>query len=566
MFSLFRRLLISIFPSSPSQLSRPGSFTQEQIEQIERVHYTEMQKEAAPPATAAAEACSEQAAERKGEDVALPMQAVSEEAIGVVASVQVEEKRDASLQEDAGVLGEEIDEAEEAGPGALTPYKNPNLKFADARISLNLGVTARTSIHVELNIIKHADFIFSPPHAKDLHKPRAKTWIATLPDGRKLKSSIFEQPLAGGKRLTTTDFLIFLALQHLLECKGWDSQERVVFSYRELAEILGWKWEGKKTIKRLDESLKRLRGVLFDWQHSFVGEDGKVYTLLEHVNILDKLATLRREDRTKEELFEDVNVFRFEDKIRASLKINRTKPLYLLTTLNIEGEIEPLLYTRLDRFLADKDLYQVTSENLFRDLRLVGDDLAAEKKYRLPKGRKQKLTEMMKRLERKPLSKGGLLHLTIEKTKDGKDWKLMARRVHPKKQLPAAKPLPDYAHDTVSFVFQEAAKVAADVQTYANPNDAIPRYQDELESTLRTRPGWRLYYKYILIHYPYEGLVARALATWKQVDHSSQTDEERVKSFTGNLHRLVHRQGISWIQKDECSKDCQYLSQEVADN
>lgn len=440
-------------------------------------------------------------------------------------------------------------------PVNLRPYKNPNLKIADPSTAQKVQVTSETVVHPELNIIKHADFIFSPSHARDLHKPRTKTWVTVL-NGRKLKSSLLVDPFRG-KRLTTRTFKVFLALQHLLECKGWDSQERVLFSYRELAASLGWKWLGKRTIKELDAELDQLRGTLFTWKHSFVGEDRQVYTLLERVTILDKLATLRREDRAKEELFQDINVFRYDETIRKTLKANLTKPTYLLTALTIEGEIPLLLYTRLDLFLANTDRYERTSEGVFRDLRLISDDLKSEKKYRYPDRRKRKLKEWVSRIQGKPLSSGGTLHVTLKKTKDGKDWKLVAKRVVTLKEK---KQKPNLLATQVKPTSSPNPEAVAEPEPHANPEEDIPRFQDQMENTLGIKPGiYRLYFRWILMHYPYQGLVDHALVTWKETDHGAEKDEERVETFKVTLHRLAHLQSLPWLQKEECLKDCQYL-------
>src|SRR5713101_6202287 len=60
------------------------------------------------------------------------------------------------------------------------------------------------TVRPELNIEKHADFIFAPSHSKSLGKPRSRTWLETLPDGTKVKASIILEPFRGKVPTTKT--------------------------------------------------------------------------------------------------------------------------------------------------------------------------------------------------------------------------------------------------------------------------------------------------------------------------------------------------------------------------
>ena len=100
-------------------------------------------------------------------------------------------------------------------------------------------------VRPELNIEKHADFLFIPSHSKNVNKPRSRTWLETLPDGTKVKATIYLDPVRG-RTPTTKTRKIYLALQKLTEEKGWNDDERTNFSIYEISQIVGLKWHGSK--------------------------------------------------------------------------------------------------------------------------------------------------------------------------------------------------------------------------------------------------------------------------------------------------------------------------------
>lgn len=382
------------------------------------------------------------------------------------------------------------------------------------------------TIRPELNIERHADFIFAPSHSKNIGKPRSRTWLEALPDGTKVKASISIATF-NGKTPTTRTRKVYLALQKLTEEKGWNDEERTNFSLYEVSQIVGWKWNGKRTIRELRDELLRLRGNLFTWQYSFVDGEGHKVGLLDTFNILEQLKVIEKRDRASNQLFLALSSFRFHEEIRKGLKANRTKPTNLVA-LQIQGEIALVLYTRLDVLLADKTHYERTSAGLFQDLQLEGDS-----EYRYPSGRKRKLEKALKELEGKPISTG-TLHLTLEKTVDGKDWKLVAHKTPLTSERPPVR-IPERVGE-------------------ANPPEAVPYLIQDLAATIGGLPKNQRFYELIFKTYSAD-LVYQAISEWK-ADGGREARNPR-GYFTSILHRIAHQRGKLWLFR-QCPPYCKY--------
>jgi hypothetical protein len=116
--------------------------------------------------------------------------------------------------------------------------------------------------------------------------------------------------------------------------------------------------------------------------------------------------------------------FKLNDAIIANLDRNHTKPVLLDVVLKFKSELAQILYTQLDRILSrDIATYERRTKELFADLGLEG------RKYAYPSGRKQQLEPAIAELEGSQLTNGFVIRtVTLERTADGKDYKLVVKR------------------------------------------------------------------------------------------------------------------------------------------
>ena len=406
------------------------------------------------------------------------------------------------------------------------------LKPADEVATLRRArVTDKSScayeiVRPEINLEKHADLVFSPSHSRGLDKERSRSWEKKLPNGNTVAASLVVQPYKN-KRPTIKTRRVYLGLYKLQELKGNDTNATTSISFRELADVLSTGWHGSTTVREFTRELYQLRFSpfivrgIFEKQYEAVEREDS-FTILQHLRIV------RRKDLQTNELFDAKCEFAFHEYLQDHLRKNRTKPT-LLIAARLQGEIASLLYSRLDIFLSEHERYERRTEGLFQeDLGLVG------KKYRYPSGRKQNLKKATDELNGKPISTG-ILNVTIEKTADGKDYKLVAWKT----------PFPPDIRPVINNLIKSTRL------RLANPATEIPYIVTEMEKTLGQHPTKQRLFELIAKKYPHYPVIDHALAEYR----ADKPDKHHpLKYFQTILHRKAHLHGYDWIRP--CSTDC----------
>jgi hypothetical protein len=278
-------------------------------------------------------------------------------------------------------------------------------------------------IRAELNIEKWPA-IWNPTHSKTHSKQhtqsRALEREATGPDGTKVLSKVTINPIAQLGDLTTDDQRTLYALIKHWEDRGKPPHE-TPFSIRHVAKLLhktGW---GTNVIDAVTGSLERLRGTMLIWTRSYRSKDQRVEDLeTVYINILSKLKIVRR--KVDGHVTTEAGYFQFDDQILKNLLTNYTKPFLFDVFIDIKGEIALKLYSYLDLIMADKNRFERCTKELFEDIGLTGHS------YRHPSKRKQNLQNAFDELTGIMLTTGVLKSATIEKTKDGKDYKAVFQK------------------------------------------------------------------------------------------------------------------------------------------
>lgn len=390
-------------------------------------------------------------------------------------------------------------------------------------------------IRPELNIEKHADFIFIPAHSKKVRQPRRREGWVTLTDGSKQKSYLEIAPVVGGKTPTTTTRKIYLALQRLYEEKQQDEKLQpdgsMVLSSKEIANAAMLSWAGSKTIRAIHEEISTLRKCIFEWVNTFVAPNGEKYEVLDHANIVDKYKYVSKKERhSAQQQFNAAHQVRFSEHIRNNLEANKTKPVNYTTVMSIQGELALVLYTRLDIILADKDQYSRKSKGLFEDINIAG-----EREYKYPFGRKRKLEKAIKELDGKCISTG-ILKLKLERTADGADWKLIARKIS---VLPAPNKTKQVPFANLPVMVPILAQDIGDVVGSYNQNQRL--------------------YETLAIHYPADWIY-QAISEYKADAHEVKSP---ARFFLSIIHRIAHQRGREWIKP--CDEDCKHRPQKKSD-
>jgi hypothetical protein len=273
-------------------------------------------------------------------------------------------------------------------------------------------------VRAELNLEQWS--IWLPSNSNREAKPRVLRREIVTPTGEKV---VAEVEIATSRKgtLTTEDQKTYYALvEHHQKNRRPDNI--AYFSLRGLSKSLAKKW-GSRTIETLTDSLTRLRANTIVWRNSYLdSETGKAQETLDFFNIITdlKIITTKQGGHTTRA----EGYFKLNDAIVANLERNHTKPVLLDVVLSFKSEVAQILYTQLDRILSrDITSFEKRTKELFADLGLEG------KEYVYQSARKRILERAINELQNAPLSNGATIaSVKLEKTADGKDYKLVAKR------------------------------------------------------------------------------------------------------------------------------------------
>ena len=372
----------------------------------------------------------------------------------------------------------------------------------------------------ELNIAKWSNVLFVSPYLKKgLYDKRTRTFEVSY-DGQRVEGSLTVTPHHEMKTLTTTSYRVFLALVQIWEHQGKPADGKIVFSGRQLAQLLGWKWGGA-TAERIREQLQTLRRTGISWLRLFKGEDGETISRVDDMSILGDGSYFDAKDRLGSEKFGALHRVVFGEFVRNNLVKGITKPINYRAYLSIENEAAANLYTQIDIYLSGKNpVWQRRSlPLLYEDLGMTG------KRYEQKKHRLAKLKDLVKEVDGKELSTGKLA-ASIETTADGTDYKLVARRVARivKERRPPRLANPT---DEIPLIVDDIIEglKAMDGRSKREPNPA----------TIRTLAMW--YSKALLL-----GVLAELCA-----DYRGRIKKSPVQLYVAEVRRKVKEAGREWI-------------------
>ena len=276
----------------------------------------------------------------------------------------------------------------------------------------------RETIRQELNIEKWPLFATSTYRKKS----REITREIMLENGdraiRKVTIGKINENEVGILRIA--DYKILCALVKLWEKAGRPADIGVNFALHEISHSLRIDWGGK-TYKEIRRALTRLKAIPITWEDSFYQKDTKTTEkIIDYFNILEDLKIFERKRDKAEQPYFAFSIFKLNYRIVSNLLNNYSKPLYLDVILKFKKEISVLLYGHIDLVMADKNLYERKTQQLFGDLELS--------EYDYPSQRKRLLEPVLEELEGVELTTGILDYAKIEKTTDGKDWKVVFRK------------------------------------------------------------------------------------------------------------------------------------------
>jgi hypothetical protein len=138
----------------------------------------------------------------------------------------------------------------------------------------------------EYNIGKNANSIFSSPYARDLYEEKHETRVIKHKDGTQTQGSLHIVPLANRKRPTTTTLRVYLGLGQLWENLNRPEDGVVEFSGRQLAHVMGKRWQGQHTSNLISEHLEILEYTKIEFAFTYKHKNGDYDEYTDPIKII----------------------------------------------------------------------------------------------------------------------------------------------------------------------------------------------------------------------------------------------------------------------------------------
>jgi hypothetical protein len=379
-------------------------------------------------------------------------------------------------------------------------------------------------VRPDVNIGKWAGWIFSSPWSKGLRDAKEHTWETEV-DGSKVNASIKVRPIHGRKRPTTTTFRTFLALIQLWEFLGRPVDGKITFSSRQLAKVLKLKAFSASTATRIQEQLDILANTSITWAFSF-NKAGKYEKRVSDMHMIEGVDYYEHGDFLNHEKFTKQQTVRLNPELVENMLNGKTKPINYEAYISITNDSSASLYTLLDIYLSRSLKWERRAKPLlFEDLEFGG------KRYENRNIRLAKLKELKADLDGKTITTGTLV-ISIEKTSDGEDYKLVARKT----------PNPE--------------KATHYLPRNANPKEDIPYIVDDLFegiSWVGSIPEKERKNLTRLAQVYSREMLFQVLAILK-ADYQGSVKTTPIKAFMHLCHVTAHQKGVNWIKP--CGKSC----------
>ncbi len=331
-----------------------------------------------------------------------------------------------------GIDGADLGEGTQKNPGRVRKSTQDNdtsegvrelSEFRQEAMQLELFEPDRIA-RPDYNVGRYAGWIFISPYSKEVREVRRYPFIKMVGE-KEIDAEIVITPAKDHKTPTTTTLRVFLGFIQI-----WQNQERpedgkILFSMRQLAHVIGWKWNGGLTAKRLREHMEILSKTSIDWIFSFSDGDDGITTIKQDFRLIDGARHVERRfmNGLTDERFSQVQSVVLQHDLVKNMLAGKVRPINYEVFRGISNDTSANLYTMLDLWMAKRDVMRR------RAFKLLTDDLGLEgERNKQKKHRKAWLQRFVRDLDGRDLVNGKLA-LSIEETADKKDYNLIARKV-----------------------------------------------------------------------------------------------------------------------------------------
>ena len=401
-------------------------------------------------------------------------------------------------------------------------------------------------IHSELNLERWPGLWAT----RDSDEKRSLTRNVNYPDGSKFKATLHVEAPVGTGTLTTETlkyYSVILKLrQDLWGASGENTppDRRLNFTLRTANRLLhpgttrDQRWgstplaSGKRHLRKLARVNLTFDGAFWDAQaHRKRRFEGGFTIISDYL-----LAEERRFNKGQiVQLPLELGYVRLNPWIEDNLDQHFTAPVYFSERIAIKAPFASQLYNHLNIMMAGQRRYQRRLDALFEE---DFPDMAS--KYPAPSQRKRVLERNLKELRGRKITTGVLTSLTIKKTTDGKQWKLIVSKEAFPKEL-----------SSPSSNSQSETKPASSTPApSANLSPAVLRRKVLVEDILEVTCDQQSegFYHLVAKHVP-EDVVRRLIAEIRADFQQGIEIRNRGALFTSKVQAFCQERGVPLFWK-----------------
>lgn len=405
-------------------------------------------------------------------------------------------------------------------------------------LEINLFPDAVEIITPELNIARHADFIFCSPKSKKVGDYREKLlknpegFIAVTPattisfDGKKTSREL--------RTPTVTTARIFYAIVQIWEEQGRREDGWVAFEGTEIFKILNLSSLSQPAYNRIYREISVLKGSVIHWNQIFGSGDITTRTT-EQLNFITSFKTRERTNLIDSKKNKKLVVVQIHPTIMKSIISGNVKPFLFREYLDVSDKSfdGAILYTKLDLYLSSRPAnkpWKRRITELFKDL---GIDAVRYKKSSL---RLEKAQELANLLNGRRISRGRLKVTIVDGVNE---FLLRAERI------PEKNPRVINVHNNLGLEGRE--HLISEMVKWVG-------FEDKKQAN-----GGMSLVAYYAMSYP-EEVIFTAISRYKSDAKFDPKIRSKKAIFTAYLHREVHRHNLNWVGNCDLQNgaECKY--------
>lgn len=246
-------------------------------------------------------------------------------------------------------------------------------------------------------------------------------------DGTTITQTVTIGLKGSSETLTAEDAKIFYLMLYHWDKNGRNPDGVIHGSFRSIfRDYKDFKGEDSSTFrfgnwekKWFRKKLQKLMSIPIVYENAYQEKDGTRRNVVAFQLIKSASLFTRKKEFNPKQLYFDLSNFTIHEVIVKSILNQHVKPILLDVITRLKGELSVILYRHLDLIMADKVQFARKLEEFQKDF-----EIGASRSDNFVK----QMRQACKELEGRDITTGRLESCRIERTEDGRHWKMVIKK------------------------------------------------------------------------------------------------------------------------------------------